>query len=81
MKLNDKDIEIIEFIYNRLLEVYKENKNFDYMRRAKKTIKKIKKQLKIPILGHKELKTTQIYSKIMDKKKKEAMNKIPNINI
>jgi len=33
------------------------------------------------LLGHKELKTTQIYAKIMDEKKKEAMNKIPDINI
>ncbi len=33
------------------------------------------------LLGHKEIKTTQIYAKIMDGKKKEAMNKIPDINI
>ena len=33
------------------------------------------------LLGHKELKTTQIYAKVMDAKKKEAMNKIPDINI
>jgi len=33
------------------------------------------------LLGHKELKTTQVYAKIMDEKKKEAMNKIPDINI
>ena len=33
------------------------------------------------LLGHKELKTTQVYAKIMDIKKKEAMNKIPDINI
>lgn len=32
------------------------------------------------LLGHKELKTTQIYAKVMDAKKKEAMNKIPDIN-
>jgi integrase len=32
------------------------------------------------LLGHKELKTTQIYAKVMDQKKKEAMNKMPDIN-
>jgi len=33
------------------------------------------------LLGHKELKTTQIYAKVMDEKKKEAMNKMPDLNI
>jgi integrase len=33
------------------------------------------------LLGHKELKTTQVYAKIMDLKKREAMNKMPDINI
>ena len=28
------------------------------------------------MLGHKELKTTQIYAKIIDEKKQEAANKI-----
>ena len=32
------------------------------------------------LLGHKEIKTTQIYAKVLDKNKKEAMNKIPDIN-
>lgn len=33
------------------------------------------------MLGHQELKTTQIYAKIVDEKIKEGMNKIPNINL
>ena len=33
------------------------------------------------LLGHKEIKTTQVYARIIDKKKKEAVNKIPSIKI
>lgn len=33
------------------------------------------------LLGHKEIKTTQIYAKIIDEKKREAVNKIPEIKI
>lgn len=32
-------------------------------------------------LGHKELRTTQIYAKIIDKKMREASNVIPVLNI
>ena len=33
------------------------------------------------MLGHSELKTTQIYAKIVDEKVFEAVNRIPNINL
>ena len=33
------------------------------------------------LLGHTHLKTTQVYAKIVDEKKKAAMNKIPNITL
>jgi len=33
------------------------------------------------LLGHRDIKTTQIYAKLIDKKKDEAINKMPNIKI
>ena len=33
------------------------------------------------LLGHSEIRTTQIYAEIIDEKKREAVNKIPDINI
>jgi integrase len=33
------------------------------------------------LLGHKEIKTTQIYAKIVDEKKKEAVDKLPTIEL
>lgn len=37
MKLNDRDLAIVEFMHDRLLEVYKENRNLDYMHKARET--------------------------------------------
>ena len=33
------------------------------------------------VLGHKEIRTTQVYAKIVDKKKKEAAYLIPELQI
>jgi integrase len=33
------------------------------------------------LLGHSEIRTTQVYAEIVDEKKREAVNKIPDINI
>lgn len=33
------------------------------------------------LLGHKEVKTTQIYAKVLDKKKQEAVSRIPDIDL
>jgi site-specific recombinase XerD len=33
------------------------------------------------LLGHTDIKTTQIYANIIDEKKREAVNRIPDINI
>jgi len=43
MKLNDRDVVIVEFLHDRLLEVYKENENLDYMHKARETASKIRK--------------------------------------
>ena len=32
------------------------------------------------LLGHKEIATTQIYAKVVDKKRQDAINRIPNLN-
>jgi len=33
------------------------------------------------LLGHKEIKTTQVYAKIIDEKKREAVNLLPEIEL
>ena len=33
------------------------------------------------LLGHKDISTTQIYAKIIDKKKQEAVNRLPQIEL
>lgn len=32
------------------------------------------------LLGHKEISTTQIYAKVVDKKKQDAVNRIPSLS-
>ena len=41
-----KDSEIQEFIYNRLINIYGENPNIDYMKRLKESIENTKRQEK-----------------------------------
>ena len=33
------------------------------------------------LLGHKDIATTQVYAKIVDQKKSDAVNKLPSINL
>jgi len=33
------------------------------------------------LLGHKDISTTQIYARIIDRKKEEAVNRLPEINL
>lgn len=41
MKLNDEDIAVVEFMHDRLLEVYNEKQNVDYLVKARKTTNKM----------------------------------------
>jgi hypothetical protein len=41
---NKEDTKHIEWIYNRLLYVYKENENYDYMIKLKNIIEQFKKK-------------------------------------
>ena len=40
--MTEKDIKVLEFLYNRLVNVYNENKNYDYMLRFNEIISKLK---------------------------------------
>lgn len=41
MKLNDEDIAVVEFMHDRLLDVYNEKQNVDYLVKARKTTNKM----------------------------------------
>ena len=45
-KFNDKDIAAIEFIHDRLIDVYKESSNVDFLLRVREVTNKIYKLLK-----------------------------------
>jgi hypothetical protein len=41
-KLDKKDIDYLEWLYDRMIFVHKENKNHDYMRKFIEIIEKLK---------------------------------------
>ena len=43
-KVDEKDIRILNFIYNRMVNVHKENKNYDYMLNFKAIVDYINKK-------------------------------------
>jgi len=45
--MNDKEIKHLEFIYSRMINVHKENENYDYMLKMKEILLKQKMLNKI----------------------------------
>jgi hypothetical protein len=43
MKITESDIEVIQFLHDRLENVYQENKHVDYLMRTREIIEKLKK--------------------------------------
>jgi hypothetical protein len=57
--ITERDIEVIQFLHDRLENVYKENKNVDYLIRTREIISKLN-EVPIPdVVGTESVKKTQ----------------------